>query len=89
MPTKKIIYQAKQEVIGKHLKSKEWIMYSGVLTIYDRKINPVILKLKSEISDSFLGEFLEEQKEFKGTSVTEVYGKMAKWYNNNGILFQY
>lgn len=44
-----IIYQAAQEVIGKHLRSKEWIMYSGKLVIYERKQNPIVLSLKSEI----------------------------------------
>lgn len=83
-----IIYQADQEVIGKHLRSKEWVMYSGKLTIYDRKTNPIVLKLKSEIYDTFIGEFMEDKKEFKGDSVSEVYGKMAKWYNKNGIIFQ-
>ena len=36
MPKSKIKYQANQEVIGKHLQAKQWIMYSGKLTIYDR-----------------------------------------------------
>ena len=62
MPKTKIIYQANQEVIGKHLQSKEWVMYSGKLIIYDRKTNPVILKLNSEIYDTFIGEFMEEKK---------------------------
>lgn len=88
MPRSIIIYQANQEVIGKHLQSKEWIMYSGKLTIYDRKTNPVILKLKSEIYDSFIGELMEDKKDFKGNSVSEVFGKLAKWYNKNGIVFQ-
>lgn len=83
-----IIYQADQEVIGKHLRSKEWVMYSGILTIYDRKTNPIVLKLKSEIDDTFIGEFMEDKKEFKGDSVSDVYGKVAKWYNKNGIIFQ-
>lgn len=83
-----ILYQADQEVIGKHLRSKEWVMYSGKLTIYDRKTNPIVLKLKSEISDTFIGEFMDDKKEFKGDSVSDVYGKMAKWYNKNGIIFQ-
>ena len=83
-----IIYQADQEVIGKHLRSKEWVMYSGKLTIYDRKTNPIVLKLKSEIDDTFMGEFMEVKKEFKGDSVSDVYGKVAKWYNKNGIIFQ-
>ena len=74
--------------VDKHLQSKEWIMYSGKLTIYDRKTNPVILKLKSEIYDSFIGELMEDKKDFKGNSVSEVFGKLAKWYNKNGIVFQ-
>jgi hypothetical protein len=88
MPKPTVIYQAEQEVIGKHLRSKEWIMYSGKLTIYDRKTNPIVLKLKSEIDDTFIGEFMEDKKEFKGDSVSDVYRKVAKWYNRNGIIFQ-
>jgi hypothetical protein len=88
MPKSVIIYQADQEVIGKHLRSKEWIMYSGKLTIYERITNPVILRLKSEIYDTFIGEFMEEKKELKGNSVSDVYGKLAKWYYKNGIIFQ-
>ncbi|MBN4081623.1 hypothetical protein JYU23_00675 [bacterium AH-315-C07] len=88
MPKATIKYQAKQEVFGKHLRSKEWVTYSGKLTIYNRKTNPVLLKLKSEIRDTFIGEFMEDNKEFKGKSVSEVFGKLAKWYNKNGIIFQ-
>jgi hypothetical protein len=88
MSKSSIIYQTNQEVMGKHLRSNEWIMYSGQLTIYDRKSNPVILKIKSEICDSFIGDFMEDKKEFKGNSVSEVYGKMSKWYYKNGIIFQ-
>jgi hypothetical protein len=83
-----IVYQADQEVIGKHLRSKEWIMYSGKLTIYNRKTNPIVLKLKSEIHDSFIGEFMDDNKEFKGNSVSDVFGKLSKWYYKNGIIFQ-
>lgn len=88
MPKTKIIYQEKQEVIGKHVQSNEWVMYSGKLTIYDRKTNPVILKLQSEIDDTFIGEFMEVKKEFKGNSISDVFGKVAKWYFKNGIIFQ-
>lgn len=31
---------------------------------------------------------MEDKKEFKGNSVSEVYGKLAKWFNKNGIIFQ-
>ena len=84
----KFVYQENQEVIGKHLQTKEWIMYSGKLTIYDRKTNPVILKLNSEIYDSFIGEFMDKKIAFKGNSISDVYGKLSKWYYKNGIIFQ-
>jgi hypothetical protein len=83
-----IVYQADQEVIGKHLRSKEWIMYSGNLTIYNRKTNPIVLKLKSENYGSFIVAFMDDNKEFKGNSVSDVFGKLSKWYYKNGIIFQ-
>lgn len=88
MTRTKIIYQSKEEILGKHLRSGEWIYYTGNLTIYDRKTYPIVLKLKSEIIDSFIGAFMEEKKEIKGKSLSEVFGKVAKWLNNRGVVFQ-
>ena len=84
----KIIYHSKEEILGKHLRSGEWIYYRGELTIYDRETYPIVLKLKSEITDSFIGAFMEERKEIKGKSLSEVFGKVAKWLNNRGVIFQ-
>jgi hypothetical protein len=84
----KIIYHSKEEILGKHLRSGEWIYYRGELTIYDRKTYPIVLKLKSEIVDSFIGAVMEERKEIKGKSLSEVFGKVAKWLNNRGVIFQ-
>ncbi len=72
-----IVYQADQEVIGEQICSTEWVMYSSKLTIYDRKINPIVLNPKREISATYIEEFMEDKKEFKGNSVSEVYGKMV------------
>jgi hypothetical protein len=88
MTRTKIIYQSKEEILGKHLRSGEWIYYTGDLTIYDRKTYPIVLKLKSEIIDSFIGEFMEKKKEIKGKSLSEVFGKVARWLNNRGVIFQ-
>ena len=88
MTKTKIIYQSKEEILGKHLRSGEWIYYTGDLTIYDRKTYPIVLKLKSEIIDSFIGELMEKKKEIKGKSLSEVFGKVAKWLNNRGVIFQ-
>ncbi|MBK8052183.1 MAG: hypothetical protein IPK35_02580 [Saprospiraceae bacterium] len=81
MPKPLIIYQADQEVIGKHLRSNEWVMYSGRLVIYDRKLNPIVLSLKSEICDSFIGEFMEDKKNLK---VIQYLKYMESW--RNGII---
>jgi hypothetical protein len=88
MTKTKIIYQSKEEILGKHLRSGEWIYYTGDLTIYDRKTYPIVLKLKSEIIDSFIGELMEKKKEIKGKSLSEVFGKVARWLNNRGVIFQ-
>ncbi len=88
MPKSIIIYQAKQEIFGKHLRAKVWIQYFGRLTVYNRKTNPVILKIKSEIADSFLAEIMDDDKEFNGSSVTEVYAKLSKWLYQREVIFQ-
>jgi hypothetical protein len=88
MTKTKIIYRSKEEILGKHLRSGEWIYYTGNLTIYDRKTCPIVLKLQSEIVDSFIGAFMEEKKEIKGKSLSEVFGKVARWLKNRGVIFQ-
>lgn len=88
MPNVVVLYQAEQEVIGKHIRSNEWVMYTGKLVIYDREKKAIVLSLKSELCDSFIGSFMEDKIEFSGDTVSEVYGKVAKWYHKNGILFQ-
>mgnify|MGYP006278411525 CR=1 FL=1 len=80
MSKAKILYQSKEEIYGKHLRAKEWIEYPGEITVFDRKTNPVTLKIKSEIYDSFMRDLLDDKKEFKGNSVTEVYAKLSKCY---------
>lgn len=88
MPKQKIVYQEKQEIFGKHLRSKLWVGYSGTLTVHDRKVNPVTLKIKTEIADSSLAEIMDDKKEFKGDSVTEVYAKLSKWLYLREVIFQ-
>ena len=84
MAKAKILYQSSEEVFGKHLRSDEWIYYTGKLTIYERKTYPVVLKLKSEIVDSFLQ--MDEVREIKGKTVSEVYGKVSRWLNDQGVI---
>ena len=82
-----IIYESKEEVFGKHLRSNEWMMYSGHITIYVRPLKPVVLKLKSQIIDSFISMEMEDSKEFSGKSITEVYQKLNSWFRRRGVVF--
>lgn len=88
MANSKILYQSKEEIFGKHLRAKEWIEYSGKITVYERKTNPVTLKIKSETYDSFMRDLLDDEKEFKGNSITEVYTKLSKWLYLREVIFQ-
>jgi hypothetical protein len=45
-----------------------------------------VLKLKSEIVDSFLQ--MDEVKEIKGKTVSEVYGKVSRWHNDQGVILR-
>ena len=88
MPRSKIVYQSKQEIFGKHEIMKEWIEYSGKLIVYKRKTYPVILSLKKESYDVFIAEVMDDEKTFKGNSITEVYAKLSKWLYLRGVIFQ-
>ena len=84
MAKAKILYQSSEEVSGKHLRSNEWIYYTGELTVYERKTYPVVLKLKSEMVDSFLQ--MDEVKEIKGKTISEVCGKVSRWLSDQGVI---
>lgn len=88
MKKAKLLSQAKQEIPGKHVRVKEWIGYSGKLTIYDSKTNQVTPKIRSKVFDSFLAEIMDDEKEFRGASVTEVYAKLSKWLYQREVIFQ-
>lgn len=87
MAKSRLIYEAEQELGGKHLRSGEWVMCSGKLKIYDRLKRPVVLSVTNEIYDTFIGEGMEDKKRFTGDSVAEVYGRFSKWYFKHGIIF--
>ena len=51
------------------------------LMIYERDNNSVAIK-STVIVDSFLSEIMDDEKEFKGNSVTDVYAKLSKKWSN-------
>ncbi len=63
------------------------MMYSGHITIYVRPLKPVVLKLKSQIIDSFISMEMEDSKEFSGKSISEVYQKLNSWFRRRSVDF--
>ena len=88
MAKSRLLYQADQELLGKHLRSGEWVLCTGKLKIYERESKPVVLQVTNEVYDSFLSEGMEDKKRFAGNSVAEVFGRFSKWYFRHGIVFQ-
>jgi len=83
----KIIYTSHETVIGMHLPTNEGVSYSGDLVVYDRKTNPVVIQLNgSNLNDSYVTHMMEVSKEFKGDSLSSVYGKISKWLYKHGIV---
>jgi hypothetical protein len=88
MSKARIIYQSREELSGKHLQSGEWIYYAGELRVYDRKTKPVLLTIRSVYWDLFIPDSMEQEKEFYGNSISEVFGKISKWLFKYGIILQ-
>jgi hypothetical protein len=88
MAKAKITYQSREELSGKHMQSGEWIYYTGELTVYDRKTKPVLFSIRSVYWDLFIPDSMEQEKEFYGKSISEVYGKISKWFFKYRIILQ-
>jgi len=68
-------------------RAKEYVGYKGFLTIINSKKKPVKLELTSSIIDSYLDALMERNISFSGNSISEVYGKMFKYFNKYGMIF--
>lgn len=88
MPRVKVIYEEDEYVSGYYPRAKEWVGYSGKLIISKSKTAPVKLKLRMEYVSVGLDMVMPEKKTITGKSVTEVYGKLSKWYLSYNILFK-
>lgn len=83
-----VIYEEEEYLAGYYPRAKEWVGYTGKLTIAERKTAPVKLQLCMEYLTIDLAMGMPEKKTITGKSVTEVYGKLSKWYLSYGILFK-
>ena len=87
MKKAQIIYTEKDEIQGYFPKGRDSVFYECTLTVTDKKTKPVTLELNITIHN-YVFEF-PEKKIFTGDSVSEVYGKLSKWFASYGFVFKY
>ena len=84
-----MIYEEEASLSGYYPRAKEWVGYTGKLTISEGRTAPVKLQLRMEYVSVGLDMMMPEKKTITGKNVAEVYGKLSKWYLSYGILFKY
>lgn len=84
MPRYNIIYESDERIRGHLPRSKEWIVYTGRLTIKDGDKNPVTLKMTFEPPHPFPFS-MPEKHSIKAESVTGFYMKLNKFLMGYGI----
>ena len=88
MPRARLIYEEEEYLSGYYAMAKEWVGYTGKLSISESKTAPVKLKLSMEYVSVGLDMVMPQKKTITGKSVAEVYGKLSKWYLSYNILFK-
>jgi hypothetical protein len=83
-----VIYEEEEYLAGYYPRAKDWVGYTGKLTIAEGKTAPVKLQLSREYLTIDLSMCMPKKKTITGKSVAEVYGKLSKWYLSYGILFK-
>jgi hypothetical protein len=87
VPRYKIIYQSEETIIGHLPKSNDWIEYTGVLKIRDGGKKPISIDMNFVPPHPFPFN-MPETHYIRGTSVTDVYAKIVKFFWRFGIQFR-
>ena len=79
-----VIYESQEVIYGYLSKSKEWVEYKCTLRVKDCGKFPVTLQMKFIPPHPFAFSMPEIHK-VKGTSVTDVYVKVVKYFRRFGL----
>lgn len=69
MPKAKVIYNEEEYLAGYYPRAKEWVGYTGKLTISERKTVPVKLQLRMEYLTMDLAMGMPEKKPLQGKAL--------------------
>jgi hypothetical protein len=87
MAKTRLIWESEERIIIKFPQSKEILHYKGILRVSEKKIKAVTLNITCIIGSYGMENFMEREKSFTGDSISEVYGKMSKYFHKWGMVF--
>jgi hypothetical protein len=87
MPKYNVIFESKEDIYGVVPKADDWVHYESVLTVKDGGKFPVSIEMKFVPPHPFLFN-MPLNHSIKGTSITNAYAKVAKFFRKFGIEFR-
>ncbi len=84
MPQYNVIYKSNEDIYGKELKGYDWVHYKSILKIKDGGKFPVSLEMTFVPPHPFAFN-MPNSHSIKGSSITDVYVKVVKYFKKFGI----
>ena len=87
MATIETLWKSEESIRVHHPKGKDYLLYSGVLSVTNKKTKNITLEIKCIFGSYVLENIMKNEITFTGNSISEVYGKMSKYFSKYGLIF--
>lgn len=87
MPKNKVVFEFNEEIYGIVPKAQDWVHYKSILKIKDGGKTPVSLEMTFVPPHPFAFN-MPDSYFIKGTSITDVYVKVVRFFDKFGIEFR-
>ena len=87
MAKAEILWKSDESIRILFPRAKDYLHYKGALTITSKKTKNVSLEIKCIISNYVMENYMDDEITFTGDSISEVYGKMSKYFSKYGMIF--
>lgn len=81
------IWKSEEFINVKFPIAKDYLNYKGLLTITNKKTKPVTLAITCTLGNYVMENIMDKNISFTGNSISEVYGKMSKYFSKFGMIF--
>ena len=87
MPRYNVIFESNEDIYGIVPKAYDWVHYKSVLKVKDGGKFPVSLEMTFVPPHPFAFN-MPDSHSIKGTSITDVYVKVVRFFKKYGIEFR-